>query len=67
MMSDDTHLNADVEQRIFENLKTLRIGCVFATHNPGLLELADDVALWQDGVPAQARPRDIEEVKRVYR
>ena len=52
------HLDADVEQRVFRNLKEIGISCVYATHNLGLLQFADDIVTWRDGCPMQMRAQD---------
>ena len=53
------HLDADVEQRVFENLKTLGITCLYATHNMDLLGFADEVVLWKDDGPVAVEAADI--------
>ena len=53
------HLDDDAERRVFENMKGLGITCIYATHNLGLLDFADDVLVWKTGGPAQVRPEDV--------
>jgi len=53
------HLDADVEKRVFLNLRNLGISCVYATHNLGLLQFANDVVFWRDGCPRQMRAQDL--------
>lgn len=52
------HLDADVEQRVFRNLRNVGISCVYATHNLELLRFADDVVFWKHGCPKQMRAQD---------
>ncbi len=40
------HIDAFTEMQIFKNLGGLPITCVFSTHNPALLRLADKVVNW---------------------
>jgi len=40
------HVDGVTEQRIMDNIRSLHITCVFVTHNPALLDFADQVIQW---------------------
>lgn len=40
------HVDSANEQKIMRNLKLIELTCVYVTHNPDLLEFADQVVEW---------------------
>ncbi len=43
------HIDAQIEMKIMDTLKSLNITCIYVTHNPNLLQYADQVIQWHHG------------------
>ena len=47
------HIDAQTEMKIMDTLKSLNITCIYVTHNPNLLQYADQVIQWHHGGPLE--------------
>ena len=58
-------LDAENEIRIFDNIKRLGMGCVFVTHNPRLLEFAEQTVFWHpvEGIRVETAPAATAELR----
>ncbi|MFK8018620.1 MAG: peptidase domain-containing ABC transporter [Pseudomonadales bacterium] len=55
------HVGKESELKIMNALRAMPITCIFVTHNPSLLSLADKVVIWsrRTGMPVVRKPADL--------